>query len=107
MIYDLNVIFQNGPTDIQDQIDALDNTIKAIDHIREQVKSTGYYCKMCNRWYRKDDCGLVEEVETKMVCTNPFNGYLDDYEYEERTQRLWFDACPQKHKLNNKARFYL
>ena len=39
MIYDLNAIFENGPTDIQEQIDVLNNTIQAIEHIKSQLQN--------------------------------------------------------------------
>lgn len=107
MIYDLNAIFENGPTDIQEQIDVLNNTIQAIEHIKSQLQATGYYCNKCGRWYRQDDCPLREEKKTRLVCTNPFQGYLDPYEYEERIESEWFDICPEGHKINEKPRFYL
>ena len=106
-MYNIEEVFKNGPSDIQERMDIITNTIDGIMQLQAEVQAQGHWCPKCQRWYYKKDCGLVEEVETKTVCTNPFNGYLDDYEYEERTQRLWFDACPQKHKLSDKARFYL
>ena len=107
MIYDLNAIFQNGPTDIQEQIDVLNNTIEAIKSIRTQLESTGYYCAECGRWYRQDDCSLREKSYTTLVCTNPFQGYLDPYEYEERTVHEWYDVCPEGHNISKKPRFCL
>ena len=107
MIYDLNAIFQNGPTDIQEQIDVLNNTIEAIKNIKTQLESTGYYCSECGRWYRQDDCSLREKSYTTLVCTNPFQGYLDPYEYEERTVHEWYDVCPEGHSISEKPRFRL
>ena len=107
MIYDFEAIFQNGPTDIQEQLDVLNNTIDAIEHMREKLEATGHYCSECRRWYRKDDCTLQEKSYTKLVCINPFQGYLDPYEYEERTVHEWYDICPQGHEISKKPRFYL
>ena len=107
MIYDLNAVFQNGPSDIQEQINVLNNTIDAIKNIKSQLEDTGYYCNKCGRWYRKDDCSLREKTYTKLVCTNPFQGYLDPYEYEERTIHEWYDICPKEHEISEKPRFCL
>lgn len=107
MIYDLNAIFENGPTDIQEQIDVLENTINAIKNIKTQLESTAYYCGKCGRWYRQDDCGLREKTYTTLVCINPFQGYLDPYEYEERTVHEWYDICPEGHEISEKPRFCL
>ena len=107
MIYDLNAIFENGPTDIQEQMDVLENTINAIKNIKTQLESTAYYCGKCGRWYRQDDCSLREKSYTTLVCTNPFQGYLDPYEYEERTVHEWYDICPEGHEISEKPRFCL
>ena len=107
MIYDLGAIFQNGPTDIQEQIDVLDNTIEAIKNIKTQLESTGYYCSECGRWYHRDDCSLQKTTYKKLVCTNPFQGYLDPYEYEERIFNEWYDICPKGHKISEKPKFCL
>ena len=106
-MYNIDEVFKNGPQDIQERMDVIANTIDGILRLQREVQAQGYWCPKCQRWYYKSDCGLTEETQTKMVCINPFQGYLDDYEYEEQTQRLFFTACPQKHKISSEPRFYL
>ena len=106
-MYNLEEVFKNGPQDIQERMDVIANTIDGIMRLQSEVQAQGLWCPKCQRWYYKVDCGLVEEVETKLVCTNPFNGYLDDYEYEERTDIEFWETCPNDHKLAEKPKFIL
>lgn len=107
MIYDLHEVFKNGPDDIQERMDVIANTIDGIMRIQKQLQESGYWCSHCQRWYYQDDCSLHNETKTRLVCTNPFQGYLDPYEYEERTETEWYDICPKGHKISEQPRFYI
>ena len=50
---------------------------------------------------------MREKTYTQLVCTNPFQGYLEPYEYEELTVHEWYDICPGGHEISNKPRFKL
>lgn len=106
-MYDLNEVFKNGPQDIQERMDVIANTIDGIMKLQSELQALGYWCPHCQRWYYQDDCGLREKTYTKLICTNPFQGYLDPYEYEERTIHDWYDICPEGHEISNKPRFQL
>lgn len=106
-MYDLNEVFKNGPQDIQERMDVITNTIDGIVKLQSELQALGYWCPHCQRWYYQDDCGLREKTYTKLICTNPFQGYLDPYEYEERTVHDWYDICPDGHEISNKPRFQL
>lgn len=52
------------------------------------------YCPHCKKHiYNKD---LVEKYEfwTQKICTNPLNGYLDDYIYEDYETSGFVTYCP-------------
>ena len=106
-MYDLNEVFKNGPEDIQERMNVIANTINGIMKLQNELQAQGYWCSHCQRWYYKDDCGMREKTYTQLVCTNPFQGYLEPYEYEERTVHEWYDICPGGHEISNKPRFKL
>ena len=103
-MYNLEEIFKNGPEDIQERMDIIANTVDAIIKVQNELQARGYWCKSCGRWYYKDDCGMRSQRRTYTICTNPFQGYLDDYEYEERTDTEYYDICPEGHQISSKPR---
>lgn len=107
MIYNIEEVFKNGPTSIEERLEVLDNTIKGIERLRKEVTSQAYYCEKCKCWYNKNDTKLMKTSRIYTVCTNPFNGYLEDYEYEERTDIELWETCPNDHKLYEKPKFIL
>lgn len=96
----LNKIFKNGPSDIQERIDTIDETIKRLIDIQNEVKKRGKYCSYCHRWYYEKDCPLGIKEVMRTVCTNPMEGYLNDYEYETVIDKVIIDHCPEGHEID-------
>ena len=104
-MFNLEEIFKNGPQDIQERLDIITNTINGIIKVQNELQSQGHWCSQCGRWYYKTDCDILKEEHERMVCINPWDGYLDRYEYEMRLEKEWYDICPKGHKLSSKPRF--
>lgn len=103
MIYDPKVVFENGPEDIQARMDTIRDTIDELINLQTAVQSEGYWCSGCQRWYYKTECKLDAEEKVRTVCSNPFDGYLDKYRYEEVTDYCIFHKCPKGHKVTDMA----
>lgn len=106
-MYDLNTVFKDGLQDIQERMNIITNTIEDIMKLQSDLQEQGCWCPQCQRWYYKNDCDLQEKTFTKLVCANPFQGYLDSYKYEECIVHKWYDICPKGHQISDKERFQL
>ena len=106
MIYDIDKVFKNFPSDdIQDRLNCIMDTMCELEDLQFAIQEKGHWCPACNRWYYKTDCTAQTEEKTKTVCTNPLMGYLDDYEYEEETYWELFYVCPKGHEVKHPRMF--
>lgn len=56
-------------------------------------------CPLCKDYYKKEFFNTSIGKELVQVCTNPFDGYLDKYEYKMEEVLFEYGICPKGHKF--------
>lgn len=63
-------------------------------HMDKDIDDNLYQCGKCWNYFLLGTAKRKFETWTEDVCKNPFGGYLDAYEYEERTRSDYRYYCP-------------
>lgn len=100
---DINKILTNGDLSAKEKIDKLE-MLKAsyagsINAAISGIKAEFTFCPKCKEYYRNNTWATKWIERTHLVCTNPNMGYLEKYEYEERTDTVSVKECPRGHQI--------
>lgn len=106
MTFQINIeeIFNDNNLTISEKLNKLDDLKKVYEELIKQSKETlikDYrYCPKCKDYYKKTAWENGVRLVTRQRCKNPLtSGYLDDYEYEQVTEKETYYECPKGHKI--------
>ena len=98
MIKELIAYISDPGVPMDDRIRVVEEAGMELKKMREYLSQQACYCPECKKYHDRADCKMSIEEVIETVCTNPYNGYLDPYEYEEQATLKQFLICPHGHK---------
>lgn len=101
---EIDSISMNGQLSVKNKIDHLGilktRCCTIIDEAIENLKKDFTYCPHCKEYYKNSAWETKWITRTRLVCTNSLTGgYLDPYEYEEKTETVSVKECPRGHQI--------
>lgn len=96
-----NKILEDPITTNEEKVNKLYETHRQISEINDQDFKKAItmfdYCKECNKYYWVHEWTEDYIKQKTRRCLNPFDGYLDKYEYEEYEGLFKTKVCPCNH----------
>ena len=100
-------ILQNDKLSAKEKLQAIDSTFDEIlkesnsyyKSTKEAILKNYAECPFCEDYYEKSFFRYDVGTEIIKECTNPMDGYLDRYEYEDREVCFKYATCPKGHKF--------
>lgn len=84
---------------LQDKDKVLEKVKSFYHYINEYYNNEIYECGICHKKFYIGEAERKFEIWTQRVCTNPYSGYLDRYEYKNEEYHDYRYYCPHCNKL--------
>ena len=83
----------------QEQFDRINIALNQLESLKTKLLQDCIFCTKCNKYYYKKETNISSRSTQKLICTNPFDGYLESYNYEEIIVQEFCRICPEKHQI--------